>query len=470
MARTKIVCTLGPVSRDEETLRLLAEAGMNVARLNFSHGTHKEHGETIQLVRKVSEARAKDIAILQDLCGPKVRTGPITDKFFDLRQGETFTLTTEDVPGDRERVSVSYAGLAREVSVGDRMMLADGDIELEAVQVSKTEIRTRVIVGGRLTERKGINLIGASLSVPSVTDKDREDLRYGVQQGVDLIAISFVRSADDVRLAKRLIADAGGDQPVIAKIEKHEAIGNIDEIIEVADGIMVARGDLGVDVPLERVPLLQKMLIRKANQAGKPVITATQMLRSMVDSPRPTRAEVTDVANAILDGTDAVMLSEETAVGRYPARAVAMLTRIADTAEGDEYFDGMRARDLGDAARLQDVISREAVDIADALKVRAIVCPTLSGATPRRVSRYRPRQAIIAVSPDRRVVRRLSLSWGVTAHLGDQQESTDQLVEQVEERVRRLGLVSHGDRVVFIGGSPAGVAGSTNFVRVDEIH
>lgn len=441
---------------------------MSVARLNFSHGTHAEHEETIGWIREIARERCEEIAILQDLCGPKIRTGAMAQAI-DLHAGEELVLTSEVIQGGPGRVSVSYEHFPREVTRGDRVVLADGEIELEVVEVVARDVRCRVVVGGKLTERKGVNLPGATLSVPSLTEKDREDLRFGVHHQVDMIAISFVRSAADVRLAKRLVAEAGGDQPIIAKIEKHEALGNIDEIIEVADGLMVARGDLGVDVPLERVPLIQKRLIQKANMAGIPVITATQMLRSMVDNIRPTRAEVTDVANAIFDGTDAVMLSEETAAGLHPQRAAAMLTRIALAAEGDSYYELMRARQLGQPHLLQDVISREAVDMADALRVRAILCPTLSGATARRVSRYRPTQPVIALSPHVSTVRRLQLSWGVKAYPGGEQHSIENLVSEVESHVKRLGLVSPGDRVVFIGGSPAGVPGSTNFVRVDQI-
>jgi len=469
MTRTKLVCTLGPRTEGREAIAALADAGMDVARLNFSHGTHKEHGETIARIRAVSKGRPQPIAILQDLCGPKIRTGPLEVAALDLRRGDTLILTTDEVPGNLERVSVSYSRLPAEVSPGDQIVLADGDIELEVEDVNGPDVRCRVTIGGKLAARKGIHVPGAALTFVGLTEKDHRDLLFGVAHGVDLVAVSFVRSAADVRLAKSWIREAGGDQPVIAKIEKREALACLDEIIAEADGLMVARGDLGLDVPLEEVPLIQKRLIFAANAAGIPVITATQMLRSMVDSRRPTRAEVTDVANAILDGTDAVMLSEETATGCYPVAACAMLRRIARAVEGEVYFTQMRARPLRHSDKLPEVIAREAVDMADALGVRAIVCPTLSGQTARRVSRYRPRQPILAISPDPQVVRRLALSWGVHAYCGGSDGSTADLVQAVEARVRALGLVSSGDRVVFIGGYPAGVPGATNFVRVDAI-
>ncbi len=424
----------------------------------------------IRWVREISREIGREIAVLQDLGGPKIRTGRLAATVVELRAGADFTITTAPgVLGDERRVSVSYPALPRDVAPGDRLLLSDGEIELEVLETTADDVRCRVIVGGRLTSHKGLNLPTASVNLPALTDKDRDDLRFGVEQGVDWIALSFVRGAADVHLARSLVQAAGGQQPIVAKIEKHEALRNIDEIVAAADGIMVARGDLGVEVPLERVPLAQKMIIRKANLAGKPVITATQMLKSMVDSPRPTRAEVTDIANAIFDGTDAVMLSEETASGQFPARAVAMLARVARASEGDELFALFRSRALEALPTVQDVISREAVDMAAALGVRAIVAPTISGATARRVSRYRPRQPIIAVSPEVRTVRQLALSWGVEAYLGEHHGSTDTLVAAVDEHVKRLGLVSRGDRVVFIGGAPAGVAGTTNFVRVDEI-
>ncbi len=469
MRRTKIVCTLGPASRSPEVIRGLIMAGMNVARLNFSHGTHEEHAATIALVRRLAwECDDSPVAILQDLCGPKIRTGPLASgkQRIDLHPGATFTLTTEPCDGTEERVSVSYEGLAREVKNGDRLLLSDGDIELEVVEPpSATEVKTRVVNGGALTGRKGVNAPTATLSIAALTEKDKVDLRFGVEHGVDFVALSFVRRAADVDEARALARGT----PIVAKIEKHEAIEAIDAIVDRADGVMVARGDLGVELPLERVPLAQKLIIRKANLAGKPVITATQMLRSMVENPRPTRAEASDVANAIFDGTDAVMLSEETAAGIYPVRAAATLARIAEAAEGPELYAQMRARDLGAARTVADVVSRSAVEIAEALDARAIVCPTLSGTTARLVSRYRPRQPIVAFSPSDGSVRRLSLSWGVVPRHGAKHDDAERLIHTLERDLVRLKLCKPGDRAVMIAGLPAGVAGKTNFVRVEEI-
>ncbi len=472
MRRTKIVCTIGPASRTRDGLRSLIGAGMDVARLNFSHGTHGEHLEVIRWIRELSAEAGRHTAILQDLGGPKIRTGEIAAprQVIDLHPGASFTLTTEKVPGEPERVSVSYDPLPREVAAGDRLLLADGEIELEVTDTTTRDVRCRVVVGGQLSSRKGVNVPTASLSVAALTEKDRADLTFGIENGVDLIALSFVRTASDVRHARKVAERLTADVPIIAKIEKQEALKNIDEIIAASDGVMVARGDLGVEVPLERVPLAQKLIIRKANQAGKPVITATQMLKSMVENPRPTRAEVTDVANAIFDGTDAVMLSEETAAGQYPSRAVAMMDRIARAAEGEEFYELMQARQLAaSGGSVPDVISRSAVEIGEALGVKVIVCPTLSGSTARLVSRYRPRQPIVAFSPRERTLRRLSLSWGVIAYKGDEQTDTDHLMAVLEGEVKRLGLAIPGDRVVFIAGVPAGVAGKTNTVRVEEI-
>ncbi|HVY61065.1 MAG TPA: pyruvate kinase [Planctomycetota bacterium] len=469
MPRTKIVCTLGPVTRSKEAIGALAEAGMDVVRLNFSHGTHEEHGQAIRWVREVSREIGREIAILQDLCGPKIRIGALATPTIELKPGREVTITQADVEGTPERISCSYKALAREVTTGDRILLADGEVELETLDVAGGDLRCRVVVGGKLTAHKGLNLPTASLTLPAITEKDRKDLKFGVEQGVDFIALSFVRSSADVRLCKTLIYESKGEQPVIAKIEKHEALRNIDDIIAAADGVMVARGDLGVEVALERVPLAQKLIIRRANEAGKPVITATQMLKSMVESPRPTRAEVSDVANAIFEGTDAVMLSEETAAGNYPTRAVNMLTRIAKQIEGDQLYARYRERKLEAKPTLQDVLSMETRDMADKLQVAAIVAPTLSGTTARMISRYRPRQPIFAISPSLKTVRQLALTWGVTAYLGEEQNNTDLLVTQVEEQVLRLGLVAKGDKIVFIGGAPAGRAGTTNFVRIDEI-
>ncbi|MFO0985664.1 MAG: pyruvate kinase, partial [Planctomycetota bacterium] len=346
--RTKIVATIGPASRAHATLARLVDAGMDVARLNLSHGTHDEHREVMHAVREIAEQKQQPVAILLDLCGPKVRVGAIREPSVTLVPGQEFTLTTRAVPGSERAVSVSHATLPAEVQAGDPVLLSDGAIELEVIATQATDIVCRVIVGGALSSHKGLNLPTRTLQVQSLTDKDRRDLEFGITHGVDFVALSFVRSGADVQCARQFLQQRRSSIPLIAKIEKHEALDHLDAIIALADGVMVARGDLGVDVPLERVPRLQKELIARANRAAKPVITATQMLRSMVDNPRPTRAEVTDVANAILDGTDAVMLSEETAAGRYPADAVAIMARIAAATEASFPY-GRSALDPGAA-------------------------------------------------------------------------------------------------------------------------
>ena len=339
MSKTKLVCTIGPASRSTDVLERLIAAGMNVARLNFSHGTHAEHGEVMAIIRHVANKRGKPVAILQDLSGPKIRIGQIGAGSVQIQSGSTLTLTTRQVPGDEHEISVTYPDLPRDVGLGDTLLLSDGLLELEVLETTTKDIKCKIQIGGLLTSHKGINVPASSIKTPAMTDKDREDLAFGIQQQVDYVALSFVRKASDVLEAKGFMEERGCDIPVIGKIEKHEALDNIDEIIEVVDGVMVARGDLWVETPIESGPLVQKLLIEKSNVVGKPVITATQMLHSMVDNPRPTRAEVTDVANAVLDGTDALMLSEETAVGKYPVEALAMMAKIAEHTESALPFD-----------------------------------------------------------------------------------------------------------------------------------
>lgn len=462
--RTKIVCTIGPASASAAAIRGLVEGGMGVARLNFSHGSHSEHLEKIRMIRGVSTELGKPVAILQDLSGPKIRVGRIPDPGVRLEPGAPFTLTTDDAEGTAERVSVSYAGLSAEVNPGDRILLADGFMELKVLGVTGREIRTEVITGGLLSAHKGVNLPTGTIRVPSLTEKDREDLLFGLQCGVDYVALSFVRRAEDILRVKEIISRENKEVPVIAKIEKHEAISNIDEIIEVSDGVMVARGDLGVEIPLEMVPGVQKMLIRKANLAGKPVITATQMLRSMVDSPRPTRAEATDVANAVLDGTDAVMLSEETAAGRYPVEAVRFMSSIILSAEAHyphgKYLQMMPYKTIAES------VSHASCVLADHLEASAIVTPTQSGKTAGYVSRFRPRTPIIALSPNPAAVKTLALRWGCVPRLVPDPRDTDDMFEKAAEAALESGLVKKGDLVVVTAGHPVWVAGSTNMVRV----
>ncbi|RKY57899.1 MAG: pyruvate kinase [Candidatus Latescibacterota bacterium] len=468
MKRTKIVCTIGPSSEDVGTIEKMIEAGMNVARINFSHGTRKEHSEQIAAVREASKRTGTPVAVLQDLSGPKVRVGELPG-LLRLVPGEELVLTSKDVPGEGE-VPVSYKGLPRDLSPGDIILLADGEMTLKVKATTETDVLCEVLVGGELSSHKGINVPGVSLGVPSVTDKDLEDLEFGIKHGVDWVAVSFVRGPEDVRRVKDEARRRGKEVPVIAKVEKHEALRAIDGILKEADGVMVARGDLGVEIPLEEVPIAQKEIIKKANEHGKPVVTATQMLLSMVESPRPTRAEVTDIANAIFDGTDAVMLSEETAVGRYPVEAVRMMAEVALRAEeGIDYIAQLQARSITEEPDVPDAISHAACHIALNIKAEAIICCTHSGQTARMVAKYRPHAPIIAVTPSEEVKRRLTLFWGIYPTKIEEPPDTDTLIERAKEAALRSGLVSKGARVVIVAGVPVGVPGATNLIKADVL-
>ena len=470
MPRTKIVCTIGPVSRSSDALERLITAGMNVARLNFSHGTHAEHGEVIAEVRHISSRLGRSIAILQNLSGPKIRIGQIEVGSVHIESGSPLTLTTRQVPGDEHEISVTYAGLPGDLKRGDTLLLSDGALELEVLETMAEDILCKVRVGGTLSSHKGINVPTTSIKAPAMTEKDREDLAFGIQQGVDYVAMSFVRQASDVLETKRFIAERGEAIPLIAKIEKHEALKNIDEIIEVVDSIMVARGDLGVETPLEQGPLIQKMLIEKSNLAGKPVITATQMLRSMVDNPRPSRAEVTDVANAVLDGTDALMLSEETAIGRYSVQAVEMMARIAEDAESGFPFDSWTRRsDVNHVKLLEDAVGHAACDLAVDIGAESIITFTQTGSTARLVAKNRPRHPILAITPSEETYRRLSLVWGVVPILSDVARNTDEMIDRALTEAFKSGLVHRGQRVVVTSGAPFGVPGTTNLIKVHVV-
>jgi len=469
MRRTKIVCTIGPASDSEDMLTRLITAGMNVARMNFSHGTHDYHRMVIRRIKQIRRALNKPVAILQDLQGPKIRVGLIGGGtgFVTLLPGQEFTLTTEDLPGNEQRVSVSLKTLPEEVEVGHRILLADGNIELSVEKIAPPEIRCRVIVGGPLSSHKGINLPASDVRVASLTEKDREDIPVGLEEGVDAIALSFVRGAADVVGARRAIQEHGGDIPVIAKIEKKQAVDNIDAIIQVAQGIMVARGDLGVEIEIERVPLVQKEIIRKCNALGKPVITATQMLQRMVDNPRPTRAEATDVANAILDGTDAVMLSDETAVGKYPSEAVMMMDRIAREAEC--CLDVRRFENIPIETGAEHAISRASYFIAKEVRAAAIITPTWSGTTACLVSRFRPRQLILAPTPNESALDFLALCWGVIPLLIPSSDTIDEMIRVSIDAARRAGYLEKDVQVIVTGGIPLHVAGRTNFIKVERV-
>ena len=470
MRRTKIVCTIGPVSDSEEVLGKLMDAGMNVARLNFSHGTHEQHQTVLERIRKVAAEKDKPIAILQDLAGPKIRIRDFKDGFINLTPGETFTLTTEDIAGDKLRVSVTYSKLPQEVKADDVILLADGSIQLQVKKTDSRSVVCEVVVGGELSSKKGINLPGSSLSVEALTAKDREDLKFGLEHNVDYVAMSFVRRQEDIQQITKIMKENKKPVPIIAKIEKHEAIENIDDILKVVDGIMVARGDLAVETPLESVPLAQKMLIRKCNQTSKPVITATQMLKSMVDNPRPTRAEANDVANAVIDGTDAVMLSEETTIGNFPVEAVQTMVKIIEVTESSELVEHQRFRhDYTEATSISHAVSHAAYEMAKDLKAAAILTPTQSGRTARMVSSYRPDHVIIAFCPDEAVVRRLNLSWGVYPFLAEGYLTEEEMIEQAKDKALSSGLVNFDDVVVITAGVPIGISGTTNLIKAEVL-
>lgn len=466
MKKTKIVCTIGPASRSRETLTELIQAGLNVARLNFSHGDHEDHKKTYDDIRAIAKELKTPVAILQDLSGPKIRTGKVVDKGMELIKGNELILTTDDIMGDNNRVSVTYKLLPSEVKSGDPILLADGVMELVVKEVKANDVICEVVTGGILTSSKGINLPGTSLSIPALTEKDKKDLEFGLGLGVDFVALSFVRNPEDIDQVKEIIAAHHKDTPVIAKIEKHEAIQNIDGILEKADGLMVARGDLGVEVPLEEVPLYQKMLVNKAVKAGKPVIIATQMLSSMVASPRPTRAEATDVANAVLDGTDAIMLSEETASGQHPVEAVKYMRKIADNAE-DKYpypeFDSYPHADASESVPFAACILASFTDAS------AIVTPTKSGYTASQVSRFRPKCKIIAISPIEEAVRRLCLYWGCVPSVICDPKDTDEMLEKGGEAALASGHVEKGDTIIITAGHPVWVTGTTNMLKVKKL-
>ena len=469
--RTKIVATLGPASRHPDIIRSLVIEGANVFRLNFSHGSPQEHGENIENIRKVAADLDRHIAILQDLPGPKVRTGKFEDGVTSVRleRGAPFVLTTQDVLGNAERVSVSYRDLPGDVAAGNRIYLQDGAITLRIQEKSATDIATTVEVGGDLRAQQGINYPDGTLNIAAVSDRDLEFLAFGLEKDVDYVAVSFVRSADDVKRVKTFIEDRKKTTRVLAKIEKHEALDDIENIIESADGIMVARGDLGIEIPLEQVPMVQKDLIARCNRASKPVVTATQMLESMTFNPRPTRAETTDVANAILDGTDAVMLSGETARGQYPTETVRVMAEIAREVEKQYPHETLQLRRLEGATRdIATSIAEAATRSSAELNLPYIVTGTTTGNAAHHISAFRPKARVIALTPVPEVARRLALLWGIESILIERYSSIDVLLHIMEQRMIAEGLVSHEDCVAFTTGMPVG-AGGTNLLKVHQI-
>jgi pyruvate kinase len=475
MRRAKIVATLGPASGSPEILEKLLDLGVDVARLNFSHGRHEDHARMLDRIRAASRHLGKAVAVLQDLQGPKIRTGPLRAGKLGVRieAGAELVITTEgELPGDAKLISTTYAHLAEDVRAGDRLLVDDGLLEFRVLDTDGVRVRTEVIEGGVLGEHKGINLPGVTLRAEAMSEKDRADVAFGIAHGVDFVALSFVRSPEDIGLCRSEMEQAGRVVPIIAKIEKPEAIPNLDAIISAADGVMVARGDLGVEILPERVPLLQKEICRKANAAGKPVIIATQMLNSMIEHPRPTRAEASDVANGIWDGADAVMLSGETASGRFPLLAVQMMDRIVREAE-----KGLLPREVGvraiqptlRPAPFNDVIAAAACEAAAVAGAVAICCFTLRGETARLLAHFRPHVPIIAFSPDQSIRRRLALYWGVVPKVMEPVKNADLMAEIVSENLLHDKVVSPGDRIVLVHGSPLGIPGQTNSIRLHEI-
>ena len=471
LRRTKIVATIGPATSSPEVLKALIEAGATTLRLNFSHGSHADHQRNIRLIRQTAFELNQPVAILQDLQGPKIRLGKFENGSIVLAKGDRFTLTNRPVIGAQDISCITYDYLADEVPVGARILLDDGRVEMlvEEINREKGDLHCRVTVGGKLSNNKGVNFPGVYLSIKAMTDKDREDLMFGLDQGVDWVALSFVRNPQDMIEIKELISSAGKAVPVIAKIEKHEAIEQMEAVLALCDGVMVARGDLGVELPAEDVPILQKRLIATANRMGIPIITATQMLDSMVSNPRPTRAEVSDVANAILDGTDAVMLSNETAVGDFPVEAVATMARIAERIEQEQAKQSSTRQAIDTRHSIPNAISQAVGQISQQLKAAAIMTLTQTGATARNVSKFRPYTPILAITPHVNVARQLQLVWGVKPLLVLGLPSTGQTFQAAINVALENGLVSEGDLVVMSAGTLQGVSGSTDLIKVEVV-
>ncbi|WP_020062419.1 pyruvate kinase [Bacillus sp. 123MFChir2] len=472
MRKTKIVCTIGPASESIEKLEQLIGAGMNVCRLNFSHGSHEEHGLRIKTIREAAKKTGKTVAILLDTKGPEIRTHDFVDGQAELKTGAEVVISTEQVLGTAEKFSVTYAGLYDDVDPGSRILIDDGLIELEVIEKGNGDIRTKVLNSGMVKNKKGVNVPNVSIKLPGITEKDIQDIVFGIEQGVDFIAASFVRKASDVLEIRELLeAHGAGYIQIIPKIENQEGIDNIDSILEVSDGLMVARGDMGVEIPPEEVPLVQKRLIKKCNVLGKPVITATQMLDSMQRNPRPTRAEASDVANAIFDGTDAIMLSGETAAGLYPVEAVKMMANIALRVEKSLQYEDMFQKRLKEQSySITDAISQSVAHTALALDVAAIVAPTESGYTAKMISKYRPKSPIVAVTSNEQVCRRLALSWGVQAFMAEEKaKSTDEMLETAIQTAMDAEMIGLGDTVVITAGVPLAETGTTNLMKIHVV-
>ncbi|NEA38496.1 pyruvate kinase [Streptomyces sp. SID11385] len=470
MRRSKIVCTLGPAVDSYDQLKALIEAGMNVARLNMSHGSHEEHLGRYQRVRKAAADTGRTVGVLFDLQGPKIRLETFADGPVELVRGDEFTITAEDVQGDRTICGTTYKGLPGDVAKGDPILINDGNVELKVTSVEGPKVHTIVIEGGVVSDHKGINLPGAAVNVPALSEKDVEDLRFALRTGADMIALSFVRDASDVKDVHKIMDEEGKRLPVIAKVEKPQAVANMEEVVLAFDAVMVARGDLAVEYPLEKVPLVQKRLVEMCRRNAKPVVVATQMMESMITNSRPTRAEASDVANAILDGADAVMLSAESSVGAYPIETVKTMSKIVTAAENALLSQGLKPLDEGKKPRTQSgSVARAAAEIADFLDADALVAFTQSGDTARRLARYRTAQPVLAFTTDESTRNQLALSWGVTPYLVPHVDTTDAMVDLVDAETVKLGSLKNGDTVVITAGSPPGVPGSTNLVRVHHL-
>jgi len=466
--RAKIVCTLGPATSTPEAIRELIDAGMDVARLNMSHGTHEIHAKSYAMVRQAADETLHGVGILADLQGPKIRLAEFANGPVEVADGDEFTITNRDVPGDKTICGTTYAGLPGDCKPGDKLLIDDGKVSLEVLSVTATDVVTRVVEGGILSNNKGINLPGVAVSVPALSEKDIDDLRWALRQGIDMIALSFVRSAKDIEDVYKIMDEEGIRIPVIAKIEKPQAVDNLPEIVEVFDAIMVARGDLGVELPLEQVPLVQKRAIALARAAGKPVIVATQILDSMITMSRPTRAEASDVANAVLDGTDALMLSGETSVGEHPALVVSTMSRIIEHIESEALQDlPQLAPDSGDSTAR--ALTEAAVNVAANINARSLVVFTETGQSVLYVSRHRPANSILAFTPNPRVRNQLALAWGTETFLVPPVHHTDDMVEQIDRTLLSLGRFERNELVVVIAGVPPGVPGTTNGMRVHQL-
>lgn len=471
MRKTKIICTLGPASDSEEVVSEMIRAGMNVARFNFSHGSHEEHLKRLNLVTKLRNEMDIPLATLLDTKGPEIRLGQLKGGKAELSEGEEFTLTTEEIVGDVHRAPITFAGLPQDVKKGDAILIDDGLIELRVETISKTDITCRVINGGVISDKKGVNVPNVDLSMPYISDRDRADIEFGIKVGFDFIAASFARTANDILQIRQILTQNNCDNiKIIAKIENAQGVNNIDEILRVADGIMIARGDMGVEIPLEDVPVIQKMIIKRVYNSGKYVITATQMLDSMMKNPRPTRAEATDVANAIYDGTSVIMLSGETAAGKYPVESVKTMARIAERAEEDiDYRNRFFGRKSDQTRDVTNAISHATCTTAYDLEAEAVITVTQSGMTARMISKYRPQMPIIGCTTNAKVYRQLSMSWGVSPVLCEMQDNTDSLFNHAVDRSKDRGLIEDGDLVVITAGVPLGIPGTTNLIKVQTV-